>query len=200
MLNRRVVTPVLVVSVVFAPIVACDSLPGDEEGQGAVIGGVGGAVAGAAIAKDNRLLGALIGGALGAGGGYLIGAQVEKVKDKDSEGAQAAADKAQNNPATADQARNATTADLNTDGFVTLDEVEAMEQAGLNDDEMVRRLRATGQIFELTQEHEDRLVSRGVSRYVVNEMRTINRAERDRLVREQEGVISRDPNAPGPRR
>src|SRR5436190_22089583 len=48
----------------------CDSLPGNKQTQGAVIGGAGGAVAVAAIAKDKPLLGALIGGVLGAGGGY----------------------------------------------------------------------------------------------------------------------------------
>lgn len=39
--------------------------------QGAVIGGVAGAAAGAVISKDAK--GAIIGGVLGAGGGYVIG-------------------------------------------------------------------------------------------------------------------------------
>jgi hypothetical protein len=38
-----------------------------------IIGGAGGAAIGAAVAKDNRAAGALLGGALGAGGGYLFG-------------------------------------------------------------------------------------------------------------------------------
>lgn len=38
-----------------------------------VIGGAGGAVLGAVINKRNRLAGGVIGGVLGAGGGYLIG-------------------------------------------------------------------------------------------------------------------------------
>ena len=41
--------------------------------KGAIIGTVGGAAAGAIIAKKNRGLGAVIGGVLGAGTGYTIG-------------------------------------------------------------------------------------------------------------------------------
>src|SRR5947207_2268848 len=61
----------------------CNNLPGNKKEQGAVIGGVGGAVAGAAISKDKPLLGGLIGGALGAGGGYLIGANWDKITGHD---------------------------------------------------------------------------------------------------------------------
>src|SRR5687768_1697532 len=66
-------------SILLAPVAGCESLPGNEKQQGAVIGGVGGAAAGAAIGgEDNRLAGAVIGGLLGAGGGYLVGAKMEK--------------------------------------------------------------------------------------------------------------------------
>src|SRR5688500_4383197 len=70
------VSALLIGSLTLGPLVGCESLPGDKETQGAVIGGVGGALAGGALAKDNRLLGALIGGAVGAGGGWLIGSQL----------------------------------------------------------------------------------------------------------------------------
>ena len=46
--------------------------------KGAVIGGAGGAAAGAIIYKKNRALGAAIGGVLGAGGGYVIGRKMDK--------------------------------------------------------------------------------------------------------------------------
>ncbi|HEY1112559.1 MAG TPA: YMGG-like glycine zipper-containing protein [Chitinophagaceae bacterium] len=46
--------------------------------KGAVIGGAGGAVAGAVINKKNRAVGAVVGGILGAGGGYVIGRQADK--------------------------------------------------------------------------------------------------------------------------
>src|SRR3954467_1291160 len=83
MLNKTLTQVALLGSLVLGPVVGCESLPGNEKQQGTVIGGVGGAAAGAAIAKDNRGLGALIGGALGAGGGYLIGAHADKTNDKD---------------------------------------------------------------------------------------------------------------------
>jgi hypothetical protein len=44
--------------------------------QGAVIGGVGGAVAGAVIGKSGK--GAVIGGVVGAAGGYIIGRSKDK--------------------------------------------------------------------------------------------------------------------------
>jgi hypothetical protein len=46
--------------------------------KGAVIGGAGGAVAGAVINKKNRAVGAVVGGILGAGGGYVIGRKMDK--------------------------------------------------------------------------------------------------------------------------
>src|SRR5437868_2435051 len=101
MLWQRATSWVVVGSLSLAPLAGCENLPGNEKQQGATIGGVGGAVAGAAIAKNNRLLGALIGGALGAGGGYLIGAQQHKIKDKKKDEAVAADAKAKETPAKA---------------------------------------------------------------------------------------------------
>jgi hypothetical protein len=161
-------------------MVGCESLPGDEKSQGAVIGGVGGALAGAALGgKNNRLLGALIGGAAGAGGGYLIGANWDKITGKKSDEAKEAASRAERNPATPDDVRDSRTADLNTDGFVTLDEVVAMEKANLSDAEMIRRLERTNQYFELTSDQETYLRDHGVSQRVVLAMRDIRPADSD---------------------
>ena len=154
----------------LAPLTGCENLPGDPESQGAVIGGVGGAVAGGAIAKDNRLLGALIGGALGAGGGYLVGANWDKITGDKKEEAKAAAKKAEENPAKAEDVKNSTTADLNSDGFVTLDEVVALEKAGLKDRDIVDRLEATQQYFELTSDQQKYLRDRGVSETIISAM------------------------------
>src|SRR5947207_15476227 len=86
MLQRRAVCCVLTASMVLSPLAfltGCENLPGNKKEQGAVIGGVGGAAAGAVIGgKKNRLLGALIGGAAGAGGGYLVGANRDKINGK----------------------------------------------------------------------------------------------------------------------
>lgn len=51
-----------------------------EQGRGAIIGGAGGAVVGGLI--GHNVGGALIGGAVGAGGGYIIGNESRKAKEK----------------------------------------------------------------------------------------------------------------------
>jgi hypothetical protein len=181
MMMKAFVSTALMGSLILAPLTGCESLPGNDEQQGAAIGGLSGAAAGALIAgDDNRLLGALIGGALGAGGGYLIGANKDKITGKDEdksrtrEEAIKASERAERNPATAEDVDRARTADLNEDGFVTLDEVVAMRQANLSDREMIDRLERTDQIFELTDYQEDYLRTRGVSDTVIREMRNMN--------------------------
>jgi YMGG-like Gly-zipper len=49
-----------------------------KSAKGAVIGGAGGAVAGAVINKRNRGAGAVVGGIIGAGAGYVIGRAEDK--------------------------------------------------------------------------------------------------------------------------
>jgi uncharacterized protein YcfJ len=51
-----------------------------EQGKGAIIGGAGGAIVGGII--GHNVGGALIGGAVGAGGGYIIGNESRKAKEK----------------------------------------------------------------------------------------------------------------------
>ena len=155
-------------------ITGCENLPGSRKQQGATMGGVGGAAVGAAVAGNHRLLGALIGGALGAGGGYVIAAKTDHINNNDTQAAQTSAQNAQQSPATAQDALQATSADINRDGFVTMDEVVAMKRAGLSDETMLARLRATTQVFELTDEQKRYLANQGVSGYVINNMATIN--------------------------
>jgi hypothetical protein len=188
---------VFVITPVVITMVGCAEMPGSREQQGAVIGGAAGAAAGAAIAKDNRLLGALIGGALGAGGGYVIAAQTDKVENNDREGAQQATRKAQENPATPEDARKAMTADLNMDGFVTLDEVVAMKQAGFDDKKIMERLNATDQVFELNAEQEKYLTDRGFSRQLVTQIEQVNRAKAEELMSRGD-VINEPVNQPAP--
>jgi Glycine zipper len=164
-------------------MIGCESLPGDKKSQGAVLGGIGGALAGAAVAgDDDRGIGAMIGALAGAGGGYLIGAKVDE-KDKDDakkkEEALQASRNAEANPASADAAKQAKTADVNDDGFVTLDEVIAMEQAGISDQDMISRLERTQQYFALTEEQEGFLRDRGVNDAVIVAMRDMNREPAD---------------------
>ncbi len=184
-------------ALIGAPMVGCEDLPGSDEQQGAVIGGVAGAAGGALVAgEDNRLLGALIGGAVGAGGGYLVGANKDKILGEDEEEARQAVDRAEREPATVLEARSAGTADINNDGFITLDEVVAMEEAGYNDRQILRRLEATGHVFELTRDQRDYLLDRGVSENVVRQMEDLNQDVRTDVLRERQGVISQSPNTP----
>jgi hypothetical protein len=158
----------------------CEKLPGTKGEQGAVIGGASGAAAGAVIGGEkHRGVGALLGGVLGAAGGYVVGANSDKIIGKDKDDAEAAGQRAKTSPATAEQARNARTADVNNDGYVTLDEVVAMKEAGLSDSEMLNRLQATGQVFNLTTESQKYLRDRGVSENVIRDMQSLNQQGRD---------------------
>lgn len=169
----------------------CEQLPGSPGTQGAAIGGVGGAATGALVGGENhRLLGALVGGAVGAGGGYLIGANKDRILGHDTTGAEAAVRNAQAHPATPQKALNAQTADLNGDGFVTMDEVVAMRQAGLSDQQILDRMRATGQVFELAPEQQAYLRNNGVDQYVIDQIPQVNRELRQNLLAQ--------PSAPPP--
>ena len=180
-----------IVTFLAAGLVGCSSLPGSDAQQGAVIGGASGAAVGAAVSKDNRALGAVIGGAVGAAGGYVIGKNADKITGKDSEEAQAAARKAEESPVTAQEAKAATSADVNKDGFVTLDEVVALDAANLTDDQIIERLRATKQVFELTAEQKRYLLDKGVSQNVIDQLATVNRDVADELP--HDSVISKKP-------
>lgn len=188
------------VSLLAAPLMSgCENLPGSRTEQATVIGGAGGAAVGAILAKENRLLGALIGGALGAGAGYLIGAKTDWFEDDDDDVRDEAAEavrNAQTNPATAEQAKRARTADINNDGFVTLDEIVAMERAGFTDRQMIDRLEAADQVYDLNQEQRQYLLDHGVSANVVNRMVTINREERDRILSRSGDVVGRPDTTP----
>jgi len=173
---------ILMATVLLTALVGCKQLPGTGGEQGAVIGGASGATVGAIVGGGHhRLLGALIGGALGAGGGYLIGAQTDKINNHDQAGAIQASQNAQARPATPAEVAASTTADLNHDGYVTMDEVVAMKQAGLSDQQMLQRLQATGQVFELTPEQRQFLLNNRVSQYVVDQMPNLNRTATTRV-------------------
>jgi len=167
----------LISSLCLAPLAGltgCENLPGNKQTQGAVIGGAGGALAGAAIGKHNRLVGGLIGGALGAGGGYLIGSAMNKNDEKHHDEAIKASDRDRDNPPTTSDVERARTADLNNDGYVTLNEVVAMQKAGTSRSEMIRRLEDTGQVFQLSEEQESYLRDRNVDDEVIRAMRSMN--------------------------
>jgi hypothetical protein len=107
-----------------------------------------------------------------AGHGYLIGAHRNLLVDTvhNRQAAAAAIQRAQAAPATAADVHRSTTADLNHDGFVTADEVIALQLAGLGDMEIVRRLEATGHVFALTTPERDFLARHGVPHQVLDEL------------------------------
>ena len=159
----------ILIGALCAGLAGCSSAPGTAKQQGAVVGGATGAAVGASVTK-NRALGAIIGGAVGAAGGYVIGGQTGHIDKKDS-----ADNNARTSPATPTEASAATTADVNKDGFVTLDEIAAMEKAGLSDEEMLERIRATGLTFDLNEEQRKYLTDHGVSATVIGQLPSLNR-------------------------
>ena len=162
-------------------VTGCESVSNSKPQQGTTAAGA----STVGVAKENRILRGLCGGALGPGGGYLIGAQLSKADQKHRDEAIQASRNAEKRPATVADVGNSTTADLNRDGYVTMDEVVAMKNAGLSDQEMVRRLQATSQIFELTSEQEKYLRDHGVDNSVVGRIGTINQDVRDQADRDQ---------------
>ncbi len=145
-----------------AALVGCSTAPGNSKQQGAVVGGASGAAVGAAVSKNNRALGAVIGGAVGAAGGYVVGGKTGPLDKRESK---------DNSASTASR----TTADANKDGFVTLDEIADMEKSGVTDDEMIRRIEATGLTFDLNDEQRKFLAEKGVSAVVIDRLPTLNR-------------------------
>lgn len=178
-------------SLLILALTGCENLPGTREQQAAAIGGAAGAAVGAA-ATDN-IWGAILGGVAGAAGGQLIGANTDWF-DRDPQVRQdevtEAVQRAQTDPATAADVALSTTADLNNDGFVTSDELLAMEEAGLSDEEIIARLEATDQVFDLSEEQRREFLAEGLSARVIDEMEEINRVEREEIMSDPSIVSS----------
>ena len=71
----------------------------------------------------------------------------------------------------------------------------ALEQAGLSDEEMLDRLRATNQVFDLTPEQQRYLLEKGVSQGVIDQLPTLNMEKKDELLEPSDNVITRDRNS-----
>lgn len=184
-MRKQIGIQLMAVAVIGTLLAGCANLPGNKPTQGAVIGGATGAAAGAVIGGGkNRGAGAVIGGVLGAAGGYVIGANSDKILGRNKDHADDVGRRAQTAPVSVEQARSARTADVNADGYVTLDEVVAMKNAGLNDREMLNRLEATGQIFDLNAESQRYLREQGISENVIRDMQGLNQARRQQLMQQ----------------
>jgi len=100
--------------------------------------------------------------ACGLSGGCLVGASRAMVEGHRLDLARKANIQSEQHSAVPADALKAPTADINGDGFVTLDELIAMRRAGLSDQEMIDRLRATGQVFTLSPLQWRYLYDRGI--------------------------------------
>lgn len=142
---------------------------------GAAAGGAGGAAAGGAYAGATvgapvAGVGAVVGAGVGAVGGAIIGS----AKDRSDDQRARANEMSERNPALASAVISGGNADLNNDGFVTADEIIAMHKAGLSDDEIIARCRATQQIFQLSNQQENKLIEAGLQPKAVMQLRTLN--------------------------
>lgn len=165
-------------------LAACENLPGTRQEQATVAAGAAGAAVGTQV-TDNDLLGALIGGAVGAAGAQVVGARTDWFDEEESyraSEAEQASEEALEDPASVADVRGTDTADLNNDGFVTMDELIAMEEAGLTDDEILDRLQETDQVFELGASQREELRDAGLSRDLLAEIEEVNREVRDDLL------------------
>jgi len=162
--------------------VACSESSGTLQQQGGASGATGGAVVGG---EGHRLLGGLLSGALGAVDGYIIGAETDKIRSTSRTAAVQANNGAVSLPASVQDINNSDTADLNHDGFVTLDEVIALSAAGLPDEEILRRLQATDQVLELTDDQRRYLRDHGVSQSIIDQIPEINGSVREQFLQSQ---------------
>jgi hypothetical protein len=106
----------------------------------------------------------------GPGGGWIVGAREELVTKKDLDAASKANTAAAQTPATVADVGKSPDADLNHDGFVTVDELLAMKRAGLNDRQMIERIQSTNQIFSLNARKQQYLLDRGLDHAVIDGM------------------------------
>jgi hypothetical protein len=124
----------------------------------------------ASLPTEQTIFAKLADEACGLSGGCLVGASHGMLEGHRIDLARKANEHAEVHPAVPADARNSKSADLNGDGFVTLDEVIAMRRAGLDDQEMIDRLQATRQVFCLSPLQWRYLYDRGINLPVLDWM------------------------------
>jgi uncharacterized protein YcfJ len=138
----------LSVTVLFAGA-GCQSSP-NRTGEGALIGGLVGAGAGAIIGNQgahrnrDRTSGALLGGALGALGGALVGSQVQKQPQQQAQ--------------------------VNNPNQMAVQQIVDMSKQGVNEDVIVDRIRMSNSRFTLSSNDISYLQGQGVSQKVISAM------------------------------
>jgi hypothetical protein len=151
----RKVLAVLLSAIIALPCAGCQSSP-NRAGEGAVIGGILGAGAGAIIGNQSRdrdkgrTQGALIGGALGALGGALAGSQIQK------------------QPAQAQQ--RASVPSAANPNQISLGQVVDLSREGIHEDVIIDRIRLTNSRYNLTADDLNYLRQNSVSEKVIQVM------------------------------
>jgi hypothetical protein len=168
----RLIGAVLISTSVLAAMSGCAVVPGSAE---APITVASSPLSGGPPVPSDGVIAALIGGALGPEGGYLIGVQSDRLNPKFRDQAVLAARNAEVHPAESSDVKDSDTADLNHNGYVTMDELIAMRDAGVNDDELIRRLRTTNQVFELTAHQRNYLRDDAINERVIDAMLAMSR-------------------------
>ena len=154
---KKFLSCVLVVSyVVMAGASASVSYAQESKtGEGAVVGGLLGAVAGGVIGNQSHKTaqGALIGGAVGALGGAMVGSQMKSQPASSPVPATAVAA-----PAVKPAAR------------VTMKQIIYWTEQGIPADEIIARIDKSATPFELTEDDVAYLHKKGVSQRVIEAM------------------------------
>lgn len=106
----------------------------------------------------------------GPGGGWIIAATPQHIDQHTLGSAQQSNRQAEQQPASPADVEKSDSCDLNGDGFVTMDEMLALQRAGLTTEQLIRRVRHTQQIFMLTDRQQQYLRDRGIAQGVIDAM------------------------------
>ena len=176
-MNRARLIRALLMDMILLGLAGCQSLPpGGAQNQGAAAAGMSGSTSGFAAGQSAAATPS--GGVLEPGGSLTFELGTNEITG----GGPGEAAAPQPLSVLARKARTAPSADLNGDGFVTIDEVLAMKQAGLTDDEVLDRMRATNQLFAPTLAQQDYLRTHGISNYLIEQMLEINGGQKQQVL------------------
>jgi hypothetical protein len=154
-------------------LTGCAAAPGRVAGPGAFVANVGGGLVNAHDAVARKLLG-------DAAKPMLIAPPPASAAAGEGRAALASTKLPRRQAASATpifaSAADSTSADLDGDGTVSVDEVVALGRTGLNDAEVLERLERTGRTFDLSTSQEDYLRVRGISDAVIARLPALNRS------------------------
>ena len=124
--------------------------------------------------SQQRSVAALANEAAGPGGGWIIAASPEMLRTHSLGSARKVNQQAEQQPVRHTDAENSPNADLNHDGFVTMDEILALKRAGLTSNDIIDHVRQTPMTFELSDRQQQYLKDRAIDQSVINAMLQMN--------------------------